>query len=260
MRFSEVCIERPVFTTVLSLVILLVGSIGLSRLSNRELPDIDPPIVTVTTIFAGASAEVVETSVTQPLEDAVNGIEGVRHVTSSSREEVSQIKVEFDLNRDIEAAANDVRDRVSRVRRELPEDVTDPVVAKQDADASPIIWLALYGEGVDQVELTMLAESRIIDRIDKLPGVASVIIGGDRRFSMRIWIENRRLGAYDLTISEVVEAIRRENVDLPSGRIESVDTEFTVRSLGELTRPEDYESLVIATREGKPIYLSLIHI
>ena len=255
MRFSEVCIERPVFTTVLSLVILLVGSIGLSRLSNRELPDIDPPIVTVTTIFAGASAEVVETSVTQPLEDAVNGIEGVRHVTSSSREEVSQIKVEFDLNRDIEAAANDVRDRVSRVRRELPEDVTDPVVAKQDADASPIIWLALYGEGVDQVELTMLAESRIIDRIDKLPGVASVIIGGDRRFSMRIWIENRRLGAYDLTISEVVEAIRRENVDLPSGRIESADTEFTVRSLGELTRPEDYESLVIATREGKPIYL-----
>ena len=130
MRFSEVCIERPVFTTVLSLIILLVGTIGLSRLSNRELPDIDPPIVTVTTIFTGASAEVVETSVTQPLEDAVNGIEGVRHVTSASREEVSQIKVEFDLNRDIEAAANDVRDRVSRVRRELPEDVTDPVVAK----------------------------------------------------------------------------------------------------------------------------------
>lgn len=255
MRLSLVCIERPVLTTVMSLVILLVGSIGLSRLSNRELPDIDPPIVTITTIFTGASAEVVETSVTQPLEDAVNGIEGVRHVTSASREEVSQIKVEFNLNREIEAAANDVRDRVSRVRRELPEDVTEPVVAKQDADASPIIWLALYGEGFDQIELTTLAESRIVDRIDKLPGVASVIIGGDRRFSMRIWLENRRLGAHNLTIAEVVDAIRRENVDLPSGRIESADIEFTVRSLGELTSPEEYEKLVIATPDGQPIYL-----
>ena len=170
----------------MSLAILLVGALGLSRLPNRELPDIDPPIVTVTTIFPGASAEVVETSVTELLEDAVNGIEGVKHVTSTSREEVSQIRVEFDLDRDIEDAANDTRDRVSRVKRDLPEDVTDPVVAKQDADASPIIWLALFGADTTQLALTTLAETRIIDRIDKLPGVASVIVGGDRRFSMRI--------------------------------------------------------------------------
>ncbi len=255
MRLSEICIERPVLTTVLSLVIVLVGALALLRLPNRELPDVDPPVVMVTTIFQGASAEVVETSVTEPLEGAINGIEGVRHVTSASREEVSQIKVEFALSRSIEAAANDVRDRVSRVRRDLPEDVTDPVVAKQDADASPIIWLALFGANTNQVELTTLAETRIIDRVAKLPGVASVIVGGDRRFSMRIWINNRRLGAHDLSISEVVEALQRENVDIPSGRVESADTEFTVRSLGEMKRPEDYRNMVVAVREGGPVHL-----
>ena len=245
-------------TTVMSLAILLVGALGLSRLPNRELPDIDPPIVTVTTIFPGASAEVVETSVTELLEDAVNGIEGVKHVTSTSREEVSQIRVEFDLDRDIEDAANDTRDRISRVKRDLPEDVTDPVVAKQDADASPIIWLALFGADTTQLALTTLAETRIIDRIDKLPGVASVIVGGDRRFSMRIWIDNRRLGAHNLSISEVVAALQRENVDLPSGRVESENTEFTVRSLGEMKRVEDYENMVVVSRGGQPVHLGEI--
>jgi len=141
VRFSEVCIERPVFTTVMSLVIVLIGTLGLLRLSNRELPDIDPPVVTVTTIFSGASAEVVETSVTKPIEDAVNGIDGVKHVKSVSREQVSSISIEFTLARDIEAAANDVRDRVARIRSKLPDDVTDPVVAKQDTEP----WLAVRG-------------------------------------------------------------------------------------------------------------------
>lgn len=255
MRLSEICIERPVLTTVLSLGIVLFGVLGMLRLPNRELPDIDPPFVTLTTVYPGASAEVVETSVTEPLEDAVNGIAGVKHVTSISREEVSQIKIEFQLDRDIEAAANDVRDRISRVRSRLPDDVDDPVVAKQDADASPIIWLALSGADTDEVELTKLAESRIIDHIDKLPGVASVIVGGNRRFSMRIWIDNRRLGAHDLSIAEVVEALQRENVDIPAGRIEGTDAEFTVRSLGEMQRPEDFARMVVAMRDAGPVHL-----
>jgi multidrug efflux pump len=255
VRFSEVCIERPVFTTVMSLVIVLVGTLGLFRLSNRELPDIDPPIVTVTTIFAGASAQVVETSLTKPIEDAVNGIDGVKHVTSTSREQVSSIKIEFSLARDIEAAANDVRDRVARIRSKLPDDVEDPVVAKQDSDASPIIWMALYGENTTQIELTQLADTVIVDRLSKLPGVASVINAGERRYSMRIWVDNRRLGARDISISELVEALRREHVDIPSGRIESEDAEFTVRSLGELKTPAEWRQLVVAVKNGVPIYL-----
>jgi multidrug efflux pump len=255
VRLSEVCIERPVLSWVMSLVILLFGAIALVRLPNRELPDVDPPVVSVTTVYPGAAPEVVETSVTQVLEDAVNGIEGVKHVTSESREQVSRVTVEFGLSRDIEAAANDVRDRVSRVRNELPEEAEEPEVAKRDSDARPIMWLALYGDAYDQIQLTTIAESRIQDRIAKLPGVASVMIGGERRYSMRVWLDNRRLGAHDLTVADVVAALQRENVDLPSGRVESDDTEFTVRSLGELRSVRGYEALIVANVNGEPVRL-----
>lgn len=239
----------------MSIIILLFGAIALTRLPNRELPDIDEPKVSVTTVYPGAAPEVVETSVTQPLEEAVNGIEGVKHVTSDSREQVSQITIEFDLNRDIEAAANDVRDRVSRVRSALPEEVDDPQVAKRDSDANAIIWLATFGGGYDQMEISTIVENEINDRIAKVPGVAGVMVGGERRYSMRVWIHNRRLAAHDLTISDVVNALERENVDIPSGRVESSDTEFTVRSLGELQSVEGYESLGIANVDGKTVYL-----
>ncbi|MBW2422019.1 MAG: efflux RND transporter permease subunit [Deltaproteobacteria bacterium] len=255
MKFSEVCIERPVLATVMSILVVLVGVISLPRLPNRELPDVDPPIVSVTTVYPGAAAEVVETSVTQVVEGAVNGIEGVKHVTSESRELVSQVNIEFELDRDIEAAANDVRDRVARVRNQLPEQIEEPVVAKRDADARPVMWLALFGDGYDQVELTRIAEERIVDRLEKLPGVATVIVGGERRFSMRVWIDNRRLGAQNLSIAEVVAALQRENVDIPSGRLEGQDTEFTVRSLGELRSVPEYERLIVATVNGKPVRL-----
>jgi len=257
VKLSQVCIERPVFTTVLSLLIVLFGGLGLSRLTNRELPAIDPPVVTVTTVYPGAAAQVVETSLTQPIEEAVNGIEGVKHVTSTSREEVSEVRVEFTLARDIEAAANDVRDRVGRIRGTLPEDVDDPVIAKQDSDASPIMWMALLGgDRFDQVDLTRIAETRVVDRLAKLPGVASIINAGERRFSMRIWIDNRRLASRDLTISDVAEALSRENVDIPSGRLESEDSEITVRSLGELKRAPDYENLIVARRGGEEVVLA----
>jgi multidrug efflux pump len=244
-----------VLATVMSLVILLFGLIGTTRLANRYLPNVDPPVVSVTTVFPGAAAEVVETSVTDSLEDQVNGIEGVKHVISISREQVSMITIEFELGRDLDAAANDVRDRVARARKELPEEVEEPVVAKRDSDARPVMWIALSGEGYDQVQLTKIADTRIVDRFTKVPGVASVIIAGERRYSMRIWIDNRKLAGHRSTIADVSEALRKESVDIPSGRLESTDTEFTVRSLGELSTPEDYESLIVKNVDGKPVYL-----
>ncbi len=255
MRISQVCIDRPVLASVMSLVIGLFGAIALTLLQNRELPDVDPPVVTVTTIFPGAAPEVVETSVTDVIEDQVNGIEGVKHVTSLSREQVSQVTIEFNLGRDLEAAANDVRDRVARVRRELPEEVEEPIVAKRDSDANADVWLALWGDAYDQVQLSSMAETRLIDRLSKLPGVATVIIAGERRYSIRLWINNRRLSAHDLTIADVAAALQRENVDLPSGRLESDDTEFTVRSLGELRTAEEFSDLIVANVDGSPVYL-----
>ncbi|MEE8475806.1 MAG: efflux RND transporter permease subunit [Myxococcota bacterium] len=253
MRISQICIDRPVLATVMSLVILLFGLISVTRLQNRYLPNVDPPVVSITTVFPGAAPEVVETSVTDPLEDQVNGIEGVKHVTSISREQVSMISVEFHLGRDLEAAANDVRDRVSRARKALPEEVEDPVVAKRDSDARPVFWMALSGDHYDQIQLTSIAEQQIVDRLTKLPGVASVIIAGERRYSMRIWVDNRRLGAQSLTVADLADALRRENVDIPSGRLESEEAEFTVRSLGELKSPEEFEALIIKNVNGRPV-------
>jgi multidrug efflux pump len=255
LKISQVCIDRPVLATVMSLVIVLFGLISVVRLPNRYLPNVDPPVVTVTTVFPGAAAEVVETSVTDPLEDQVNGIEGVKHVTSVSREQVSIISVEFELSRNLEDAANDVRDRVARARKGLPEEVDEPVVAKRDSDARPVIWVALSGDQYDQVQLTQIADTQIVDRFTKVPGVASVIIGGERRYSMRVWIDNRKLAGHFITVADLAAALRRENVDIPSGRLESADTEFTVRSLGELRTPEDFERLILKNVDGKAVYL-----
>jgi multidrug efflux pump len=254
LRLSEVCIERPVFATVISLLITLLGVIALLRLPNRELPNVDPPIVSVTTVYAGAAPEVVETSVTEPLEDELMGIEGIRHITSLSREQVSGITIEFELGRDVDLAAADVRDRVARARNRLPDDVDEPIVAKMDADASPVIWLALSG-GRDQIAVSRVAEDVVQDRLAKLPGVASVVIAGERRLSMRVWIDNDRLTSYQLTVDDIAAALRRENVDIPSGRIEGPEREFTVRTLGELDDARSFEEMVVANVKGQPVRL-----
>jgi multidrug efflux pump len=254
VKLSEICIERPVFATVLSLLITLLGAIALSRIPNRELPDVDPPIVSVTTVYPGAAAEVVETSVTEPLEDQLMGIEGIKHLTSVSREQVSSITVEFELTRNVDLAAVDVRDRVARARADLPADVDEPLVAKQDADASPVVWLALSG-GTDQIAVSRLAEDVVQDRLAKLPGVASVVIAGDRRMAMRVWIDNDRLTSFQLTVADVAAALRRENVDLPSGRIEGPEREFTVRTRGELDTARSFEGMVVTSVNGEAVRL-----
>ena len=254
MRLSEICIERPVLASVLSLLILLLGSIALLRLPNRELPDVDAPVVSVTTIFPGAAPEVVESSVTEPLEDELIGIEGIKHLTSMSREQVSSITIEFELARDPDLAAADVRDRVARARNRLPAEIDEPIVAKQDADARPVVWLALFG-GSDQIELTRIAENLVRDRLAKLPGVGLVTIAGERRMAMRVWIDNDRLTSFLLTVADVSEALRRENVDIPSGRIEGADREFTVRTLGQLSTAEGFGELIVASFDGQPVRL-----
>src|SRR5947207_10476547 len=194
MILSRVSIQRPILATMMNLALVLFGVIGLSRLPVRELPDIDPPIVSVTTVYPGANAQVVETEVSERLEEVINNIEGIRTLTSESREGVSNITIEFDLSRAIDIAAQDVRDRVSRVRGNLPQDIREPIIAKQDSDAQPIIWNALNSDRYSPLELTTLAERQIKPRFQSVPGVSSVIIGGEKRFAMRLRSEERRVG------------------------------------------------------------------
>ena len=201
-----------------------------SHSANRELPDVDPPVVSVTTLYLGAPAEVIETSITQPLEDQLIAIEGVKHLTSVSREQVSAITVQFELGRNVDLAANDVRDRVARARKDLPQEIDDPIVAKREADASPIMWIGLSSAKRGQVEISTLAETRIKDRLAKLPGVSEVLIAGEKRYSMRVWIDNDRLTAQQLTVADVQAALTRSNVEIPSGRIEGTGRELTVKT------------------------------
>ncbi|MBI1942131.1 MAG: efflux RND transporter permease subunit [Betaproteobacteria bacterium] len=255
MRLPELCIRRPVLATVMSLMIVLVGAISFSRLSVREYPKIDTPVVSVRTVYKGASAQVIESQITQPLEDSLAGIEGVRTVKSVSREEVSQITVEFVPERNVDAAANDVRDRVARVRASLPEAADDSVVSKIEADAQAIIWLGLSSDKHGALEITDYAERTIVDRLKTLPGVASVIIGGGRRYAMRLWLDRERLAAYSLTPQDVENALRRQNVEIPAGRIESAQREFTVLAEADLRTAAQFNDMIVTESRGYPVRL-----
>ena len=250
MVISDICIRRPVFATVLSLALVLLGLVSYSRLSVREYPKIDEPVVTVSTNYRGASPEIIESQVTKPLEDSIAGIEGVDVLTSISRPEQSQITVRFRLERDPDSAAADVRDRVSRVRQRLPQDVDEPVVAKVEADANPIIWLAFSSETLSPLEVSDLANRVVKPRLQTLPGAADVRIFGERRYSMRIWLDRDRLASYRLTPADVEDAIRRQNVEVPSGRIESMQREFAVVSQTDLARIQEFEDVVVRTVSG----------
>lgn len=245
MFLSSASIKRPVLATMMNLALILFGVIGLSRLPVRELPDIDPPIVSVTTVYPGANAQVVETEVTERLEEVINNIEGIKTLRSESREGVSSITIEFDLSREIDVAAQDVRDRVSRVRGNLPQDILEPIISKQDADAQPIIWISLNSDRYSPLELTTLAERQIKPRFQAVAGVSSVIIGGEKRYAMRLWLDSERMAARRVTVLDVQTALRQQNIELPSGRVENLDREMTIQTRGELKTAAEFSELVI---------------
>jgi multidrug efflux pump len=256
MKLSELSIRRPVFASVMSLVLVLLGIISFTRLPVREYPDIDPPIVSVTTFYRGASPSVIETEITDILEEQFSTIEGIKTMTSSSREQGSVITIEFDLDRDVDTAANDVRDRVARVSGRLPREADDPVVAKVDVDAQPIMWLAFSSDVHTTLELSDVADRVLKERLQRLPGVGSVFIGGERRYAMRIWLDTARLAAHGLTVQDVEEALRRENAEIPGGRVEGELLEFAVRTRGELELPEEFAAVVVARSAQAVVRLS----
>jgi len=245
MIISETCIKRPVFATVLSLMLVLLGAISYSKLPVREYPKIDEPTVTVETSYPGASAEIIETQISKILEDSLAGIEAIEVISSVSRAERSQITVRFKPTRDPDDAASDVRDRVGRVRGKLPEEVEEPVISKVEADAQPIIYLAFYSTHHNPMEITDYADRFVKDRLQNIEGVASVRIFGERRMSMRLWLEPERMAAYNITPQDVELALRNQNVEIPAGRIESTQREFTVLSETDLQTPEQFESIII---------------
>ncbi len=255
MVLSDISIKRPVFATVMSLLLVVLGIASFVRLPVRELPAIDPPIVSVTTTYRGAAAPVVETQVTEIIEGAIAGIEGIKMISSTSRDERSQVTIEFRLGRDVDAAANDVRDRVARVLNRLPETADQPVVAKQDADARAILWVTLVSDRHSGLELTDIARTLLVDRLSTVDGVANVIISGERRKAMRIWLDRRAMAARGLTVDDIEAAIRRENVELPGGRLESLAREFTVRTDTRLATPEQFRSVIVAQRAGTQVLL-----
>src|SRR5881409_324253 len=247
MFLSKASIKRPVLATMMNLTLVLFGIIGLSRLPVRELPDIDPPIVSVTTVYPGSNAQVVETEVTERLEEAINNIEGIKTLRSESREGVSIITIEFDLSREIDIAAQDVRDRVSRIRGTLPQDIREPIIAKQDSDAQPIIWNALNSDRYSPLELTTIAERQIKPRLQGVPGVSSVMIGGEKRYAMRLWLDSEKMAARQVTVLGVERALHQQNIELPSGRVENLDREMTIETRGEMKTAEEFNNLIVRT-------------
>lgn len=246
MFLSDVSVKRPVFASVVNILLIVFGIVCFTMLPLREYPDIDPPVVSIDTDYNGASAEIVETQITQIIEDRISGIEGIKNINSSSRNGRSSINIEFTLNRDIDAAANDVRDRVSRVLDNLPEQVDPPEVSKANSDESTVVWYNLRSESMTVLELTDYADRYIVDRLSVVDGVARVNLGGERRYAMRIWLDRDAMAARNITVTDVENKLRSENVELPAGEVESVDREFSVRVARTYLTPNDFRRLSIA--------------
>ncbi len=255
MVLSDTSIRRPVLATVFSAVLMIFGLFAFERLTVREYPDIDRPVISIGTTYRGASAPIIETQVTQVVEDAIAGIAGIDTITSTSREESSSVNIEFESSRDIEGAANDVRDRIARAVGRLPEEAEQPRVAKSDSDARPMIWIAVASENMNGLALTDYSERFLVDRLSAVPGVARVMVGGGRRTAMRIWLDPEALAARRLTVQDVEAALRRQNVELPSGRIESVSREVAVRTESALRSAEEFRALIVKQDAGHLIRL-----
>lgn len=245
MILSDVSIKRPVFATVLSLLIVVFGLAALLGLPVREYPDIDPPVVSISTDYIGAAAEVVDTQITQVIEGAISGIEGIRSIESSTEQGESRTSIEFSTARNVDIAANDVRDAVSRVANQLPDEADPPVVRKADSDARPMMWVTLRSDVWDSAELSDFADRALADRLSVLDGVADVTIGGERRYAIRVWLDRARLAARDITVAEVEAALRSNNVELPAGSVDSSTRNFTVRAEGRLSTVDEFRQLVI---------------
>lgn len=253
MRITDTAVKRPVFAIVINLLLLTFGIVAFTMLPLREYPDIDSPVVSVSTNYPGASSEVVETKITQVLENRISGIEGIKSINSSSRNGRSNITIEFNISRDIDAAANDVRERVSRALDSLPEQVRPPEVSKSDSDESPIAWFVLNSTSMDSLQLSDYAQRYIVDRLAVVDGVSNVRIGGERQYAMKIWLDRQAMAARGITASDIEQVLRRENVELPAGEIESVDRDFSVRITRSYKNQQDFKNLVI--KRGEQGYL-----
>ncbi len=255
MFLSDVSIRRPVLASMLSAGLVLFGIIGYRQLAVRDYPDVDPPIVSVSVFLRGANPQVMETAVTEVLEEELSSAEGLRTMTSVSSEQSSSVTLEFNLNRPVDLAAQDVRDLAARVRSRLPEEIEEPVVAKQDADARPMMFIPVVADNYNLLQLTEIADRYIKTPLQTVPGIARADIRGARKYSMRVWVKASELAARGLTTADVIDAIRKRNVEIPAGRIESNRREFTVRSMGELKTPEEFSSLTVANMNGQLIKL-----
>ncbi|HXH01234.1 MAG TPA: efflux RND transporter permease subunit, partial [Xanthomonadaceae bacterium] len=249
MVLSDLSIRRPVFATVMNLVVVLVGIIAYDRLAVRQIPNVDTPVITVNTSYPGASAQVIESQVTQPIEDALSGVEGIEYMQSVSREQSSQVTIRFRLDRDADGAASDVRDRVAQAREFLPDEVDEPIVQKQEADQQPIIYLAFSSDRHSRVEIADTAETLVKDRVQTIPGVAQARVFSST-YAMRIWLQPQRLAGFGLTPADVENALRAQNVEIPAGRVQGEQREFTVLSETDLKTPEQFGEVILGNVEG----------
>ena len=245
MNFSELSIKRPVLATVLVLIIIIFGVIGYTSLAVREFPNVDNPIITVSVSYPGANAEVIENQITEPLEQNINGIPGIRSLMSTSSQGMSRITVEFELSVDMETAANDVRDKVSRAQRYLPRDADPPTVAKADADADPIMQVTVGSPTRSLLELSEIAELTVKERLQTIANVSAVEIWGENRYAMRLWLDPVRMASYRITPMDVKNALDRENIELPAGSIEGDDLEQAIRTMGLMQTPEEFNNMII---------------
>ncbi|HEX6180248.1 MAG TPA: efflux RND transporter permease subunit, partial [Chitinophagaceae bacterium] len=256
MNISELSLRRPVLAIVMNIIIVLFGAIGFTFLGVRDYPAIDPPNVSVRTSYPGANADIIESQITEPLEKSINGIAGVKNITSSSSQGTSSINVEFELNVDMEAAANDVRDKVSQASRSLPNDLdAPPVVSKADASSDNIISMTVQSTTRNQLQITEFANNVLVERLQTIPGVSTINIWGEKRYAMRIWFDPARLSAYNLTPGDVQQALQRENVELPSGKIAGNTTELSIRTFGRLATEDDFNNVIIKNVGGSDIKL-----
>lgn len=256
MTLSDIALKRPVGSIVLSLVIILLGAVGFNFLGVRLYPAIDPPVITVQTNYTGANDDIIESQITEPLEKSINGIEGVKSISSQSATGTSTITVEFNLGADLEKAANDVRDKVSQAQKNLPQDIdAAPTVTKADANSDPIVMLSAQSTNMNAIELSDYAENVLQEKLQTIPGVSSVAIYGQQRPAMRLWLDPARMMAYSLTASDVDAALTKENVEMPGGKIRGDATELTVKTFGRLVTENDFNNLIIKQTDNQVIRL-----